>query len=125
MGKRLVLVAGVLSCWIGAATGQVTTPPVTIQGLVIDVPNYVESGRKPGLHDRKSNLEMNVKAGDPIGILERGTGRIYLVTMDQKDSSVVISLQQFLGTNVMAKGKIYKRGGVQLFVLTDISKLAG
>jgi hypothetical protein len=104
---------------------QVVTTPVTIQGVMIDVPTYVESGQKAGIGDRKTIPVMSLKAGDPIGILEKGTGRIYLVTMDQKDTSAVVALEQFLGVNVRAKGRIYKRGGVQLFVLSDIVKSGG
>jgi hypothetical protein len=95
---------------------------VTIYGEVVDIASYVAYGMKPNNPDRRAVAEASAKGGNPLGIVERGTGKIYMVTMSQGNSSANDKLKDYFGLRVFAKGKLYKRGGVLLFMLNDIGK---
>ncbi len=101
---------------------QTQKKATTIYGEVIDVINYVANGMKPDNPDRKALAEANAKAGYPLGILEKGTGKIYIVAMQQRDVSAVQTLVPYFGLKIFAVGKVYKKGGLMLFVLSDIGK---
>src|SRR5512140_3227488 len=76
----------------------------TIYGEVIDVVNYVANGMKPDTPDRKALAEASAKAGYPLGILEKGTGKIYIVAMQQRDISAVQTLAPYFGLKIFAVG---------------------
>ncbi len=102
--------------------GQSKKKQTTIYGEVVDVVNYVANGMKPDNADRKALAEANAKAGYPLGILEKGTGKIYIVAMQQRDVSAAGTLVPYFGLKIFAVGRVYKKGGVQLFMLSDIGK---
>jgi hypothetical protein len=92
---------------------------VTILGEVVDVVSYVSSGP-----DRRAVAEANAKAGYPIGILERGTGRIYLVKLQSPTENPAGKLFDYAGVKIFAKGAVTVRGGILLMTLSDIGKSA-
>ena len=102
--------------------GQSSKNQVTMYGEVIDIVSYVANGMKPDNADRKAVAEASAKAGNPLGILERGTNKVYVVTMNQPNTSAISTLQPYFGLRIFALGKVYKRGGIQLFMLSDIGK---
>jgi hypothetical protein len=97
---------------------------VTILGEVVDVVSYVSSGMKPNSPDRRAVAEANAKAGYPIGILERGTGRIYLVKLQSPTENPAGKLFDYAGVKIFAKGAVTVRGGILLMTLSDIGKSA-
>jgi hypothetical protein len=113
-----------LLCTLGVslAFAQGQKKQTTIYGEVIDVVNYMANGMKPDNPDRKALAESSAKAGYPLGILEKGTGKIYLVAMQQRDISAVQTLVPYFGLKIFAVGQVYKKGGLQLFLLSDIGK---
>ncbi len=115
----LVAVAFLLSATVSAQTVKKQS---TITGEVIDIVSYMSSGMKPNNEDRKAVAEASVKAGNPLGILEKGTGKIYIIAMQQTGTSPAETLRPYFGLKIFATGKIYKKGGLQLFLLTDIGK---
>lgn len=123
MRNFFVIVVCLLLC-VASSFGQVTTKLSTIQGIVIDIGSYVQYGMKPDTEDRKGIAEASAKAGNPLGILEQKTGKVYIVTMNQQNTGPNTTLQPYLGIKIFAKGKVYKRGSVQIFLLSDIGKSA-
>jgi len=107
---------------VSAAFSQSPKKETTIYGEVIDVVSYVTNSMKPDNPDRKALSESSAKAGNPLGILERGTGKIYMVAMNQQGASAVQTLAPYFGLKIFAVGRVYKKGGVQLFMLNDIGK---
>ena len=116
---------GVLStCVLFVVTtfGQVTKKESTIIGEVVDIKSYVAFGMKADNADRKAVAEASMKGGNPLGILEKSTGKIYVVVMAQQSENANQKLKDYLGVRVYAKGIVHKKGSIQLLVLSDIGK---
>jgi len=107
---------------VSVAFSQTSKKQTTIIGEVVDVVNYVVNGMKPNNADRKALVEASAKAGSPLGILERKTGKIYVVAMGQQGASALETLTPYFGLKIFATGKVYKKGGIMLFMLSDIGK---
>ncbi len=112
----------VVALWAITADAQTAKKEVTVYGEVVDIANYVRFGTKPDNPDRIAIAENSVKNGNPLGILERDTKKIYVVTSSQGNTSANDRLKQFFGLKIFAKGVVYKRGGVSLFIMTDVGK---
>ncbi len=121
MNKILLALPFLVLCNAGVHT-QTTKKEVTLHGEVVDIANYVRFGTKPDDPDRIAIAETSMKTGNPLGILERSTGKIYLVTSSQANTRANEKLRQFFGQRVFAKGVMYHRGGVSLFIMNDIGK---
>ena len=111
-----------LALMVSSLGAQTPKKQTTIFGEVIDVVSYVSSGMKPDNADRKAVAEANIRAGNPLGILERKTGTIYIVAMAQAGTSAAETLRPYFGYRVFAQGRIFRKGGLQLFLLSDIGK---
>lgn len=110
----LLIVLGTVAC------GQAKN--VTIVGEVVDVVSYLTTGLKADSPDGKEVLEASVAKGNPLGILESKTGKVYLVTMKQAQTGANETLKQWIGMKVAAKGDVYRKGSTQLLVLSVIGK---
>lgn len=117
LSALLCLVLVVSTSW-----GQSKVKLTTVQGAVVDIASYVQYGMKPDTPDRKGIAEASAKAGNPLGILEKKTGRVYVVVMGPQSSSANTTLLPYLGLNIFAKGKVFKRGSMYIIVLSDIGK---
>ena len=115
----LVLIAA-FAVTLGNA--QTAKKPSKIVGEVIDVVTYVTNGMKPNNADRKALAESNAKVGNPLGILEKGTGKIYIIGKGQQGEDMVARLVPYFGLKIFAVGKVFKRGGINLLMLSDIGK---
>lgn len=121
MNRALALLT--LSVFVASvAFTQASKKQTTIYGEVVDVVNYVANGMKPDNPDRKALAESSAKAGNPLGILEKGTKKVYVVAMNLQGTSAVETLTPYFGIKIFAVGRVYKKGGVQLFMLSDIGK---
>lgn len=94
----------------------------TVIGEVIDLVSYATSGVRSTSPSGKEIIEGNARGGNPIGILEKGTGDIYILTMKQANTSAIGAVLPFVGMNIAVKGDIYRKGGQQLLVMTTIGK---
>jgi hypothetical protein len=95
---------------------------VTVTGEVIDIIHYAATGARASTPEGREVIESGAKRGDPLGILESGTGDVYLVTMKQANTPAGATLLPFLGMKVTAKGDVYRKGGQQLLVLSVVGK---
>ena len=111
---------------VGAAlffsTGSAQTKNVTIIGEVIDVVSYMTSGTKADSPEGVEILRASAAGGNPLGILEAESGKVYLVTMKQANTSAKETLLQYVGQRIAAKGDVYKKGGSSILVMTVIGK---
>lgn len=95
---------------------------VTIMGEVIDLVSYATSGTLGSTPNGKEIITANAKGGNPLGILEKGTGEVYIVTMKQANTPANTTLLPFVGLQITAKGDVYRKGGQRLLVMTTIGK---
>jgi hypothetical protein len=107
---------------VSSTVGQTKKKQTTVFGEVVDIVSYVSTGMKPDNADRRAVAERNVKGGNPLGILERGTGKIYLVTMQSPTEDVNTKMLGYCGVQIFAKGRVLRRGGIQLLLVSDIGK---
>ncbi len=112
----------IVSAVILTLTGSAQTRNATIIGEVIDVVSYMTSGAKADSPEGLEILKASANGGNPLGILEAKTGKIYLVTMKQANTSAKETLLQYVGQKVAAKGNVYKKGGSSVLVMTVIGK---
>jgi len=119
MKSSLVFVACLLV--VAVAFGQTTKKESTIIGEVVDIKSYVAFGMKADNPDRKGMAEASMSTGNPLGILEKKTGKIYIVAMAANENANA-KLKDYLGLRVYAKGLVYRRGGIQLIMMSDIGK---
>jgi len=121
MEKRLlVLLLIILFASLNSMVAQ--TGEVTITGEIVDLVSYMASGVKP---DSPQNLEIiqgSARGGNPLGILEDGSGRLYVVTMKQANTGSNQTLLPWLGSRITAKGKVYSKGSTSVLVVTTIGK---
>ncbi|MFN0159474.1 MAG: hypothetical protein ACKVRP_15540 [Bacteroidota bacterium] len=94
----------------------------TIVGEVIDVVSYATSGVQGNSPTGKEIIETGARGGNPLGVLEKGTGEVYIVTMKQANTPANTALLPFVGMNIAVKGDIYRKGGQQLLVMTTVGK---
>jgi len=104
------------------AAKPATEKGVTIKGEVIDLVSYATSGTLGSTPNGKEIITANAKGGNPLGILEKGTGEVYIVTMKQANTPANTMLLPFVGIQITAKGDVYRKGGQRLLVMTTIGK---
>ncbi len=122
MTKSIATFVTFLLIITATAFGQKVKKESTIIGEVIDIKTYIAFGMKADNPDRKAAAEASMNAGNPLGILEKGTGKIYLVTSVQQNENVNAKLRDYLGLRVYTKGVVYRKAGLQLIVMSDIGR---
>jgi hypothetical protein len=94
----------------------------TVVGEVVDIVSYITSGTKPTSPEGKEILDASARGGNPLGILEAGTGKLYVVTMKQPNTSATSALLPFVGIKVAASGDVYQKGECSVLVMTVVGK---
>ena len=95
---------------------------VMVVGEVIDLVSYATSGTLGSTPAGKEIITTSAQGGNPLGILEKSTGEVYIVTMKQANTSANAALLPFVGMQITAKGDIYRKGGQQLLVMNTVGK---
>ena len=117
MRKTAILVLLFLFLGINSAFSQEVK---TIKGEVIDASCYVIEGARGQEH--KDCAIACINAGEPAGILDEQTGKIYIVVTDDH-SGPAAKILPYVAKTVEAKGKVYERGGVSAIVIEDIQEI--
>lgn len=110
----LIVVAG-LAVYT-AASAQVIK---TIRGEVIDVSCYVIEGARGDEH--KSCALACLRAGEPAGILEEGTGKIYII-ITEDHTNPAKKVLPYVAKVVEVTGTINERGGINTIDIQDINE---
>ncbi|MFN0159473.1 MAG: hypothetical protein ACKVRP_15535 [Bacteroidota bacterium] len=120
MNSRMIMLCGLLLLTSTMLSAQ--TKNATVFGEVVDIASYMTSGTRASSPEGKEMIEASARGGNPLGILEENTGKIYLVTMKQAGLGANTSLLPWVGMKVAAKGDVYKKGSCQVLVLNVIGK---
>ena len=111
----------VLLCFCLAATAT-AADDVTVKGEVVDLVSYMVSGTRANSPQGIEIVKASAEGGNPLGILEDGTGRLYVVTMKQANTAANATLSPYIGSRITAKGQLYTKGGTRVLILTTIGK---
>lgn len=102
-------------------SGRAFAEEKTIKGEVIDVSCYAAEGAKGDAH--KDCAIACIKAGQPAGILEDGTGKVYIAAKeDDHMKNPGTELLPFVAKMVEIKGKVNERGGVATIDVKEIKE---
>src|SRR5512139_205049 len=91
---------------------------VTVKGEVIDTYCYALMGAKGESH-RQCAIDC-VKAGIPAGLLEEGTGKIYVLLPNKDKSPLPKAVIDKMGQKVAITGKVYISGGSQFLTVESV-----
>ena len=108
----LLLVLGGLSQVYAQAKTQ------TIKGEVIDTYCYALMGAKGESH-RQCAIDC-VKAGIPAGLLEEGTGKVYVLLPNKDKSGLPKGVIEKLGRTASITGRVFTTGGSNFLTVESI-----
>lgn len=104
--------------------GRAFAEEKTVKGEVIDVSCYVAEGAKGESH--KDCAVACIKAGQPAGILEEGTGKVYVAAKeDDHMTNPGMQLVPYAAKMVEVKGVVHERGGVAIIDVREIKEIGG
>ena len=96
----------------------------TIRGEVIDVSCYVSHEARGEAH--KDCAVACMKAGQPAGILEESTGKMYVAVKEEDHlTNPNIELIPYAAKMVEVKGIVNERGGVATIDIKEIKEISG
>jgi hypothetical protein len=114
------LVMLLLIGWTGSTNAQ--QKKATIHGQLVDVISYVKEGVMPTSPARKEIAMENLRKGSALGILEKGTKKLYLLAPAPTDTAFVKTVSAYSNVQTFVKGMLYKRAGMNVLVVEDIGK---
>ena len=91
---------------------------VTVRGEVIDTYCYSLMGAKGESH-RQCAIDC-VKAGIPAGLLEEGTGKVFVLLPDKDKSGLPNGVIDRMGRVASITGKVYTAGGSNFLTVESI-----
>jgi hypothetical protein len=92
--------------------------PVKVTGEIIDTYCFVIMGAKGESH-RQCAIDC-VKAGIPAGLLEEGTGKVYVLLPNKDKSPLPTAVIDKMAKKVTITGKVYTSGGSQFLTIESI-----
>ena len=102
--------------------GRAFAEEKTIKGEVIDVSCYAAEGDKGDAH--KECAIACIKAGQPAGILEEGTGKVYVAVKEEEHmKNPGTELLPYVAKMVEVKGSVNERGGVAIIDVKEIKEI--
>jgi len=99
------------------------TQTKAIRGEVIDVECYVSHGAKGESH--KQCAIACIKGGQPAGILEENTGKIYLVVTEDHTTHPSEKIMPFIARMVEVDGTVKERAGMSIIDIKSIKEIGG
>ena len=91
---------------------------MTVKGEVIDTYCYALMGAKGESH-RQCAIDC-VKAGIPAGLLEEGTGKVYVLLPSKDKTGLPKGVMDKMGRMASITGKVYTSGGSQFLTVESI-----
>jgi len=110
VGLSLLMVLGIFT--------SVYAQSVTVKGEVIDTYCYALMGAKGESH-RQCAVDC-VKAGIPAGLLEEGTGKVYILLPNKDKAGLPKGVIDKLGRMATITGKAYTTGGSNFLTVESI-----
>ena len=97
---------------------QVYAQSVTVKGEVIDTFCYALMGAKGESH-RQCAIDC-VKAGIPAGLLEEGTGKVYVLLPNKDKSGLPKGVMDKMGRVASITGRVFTTGGSNFLTVESI-----
>jgi len=117
--KKTFLFAGVVSLLLVlGGLSQVYAQSVTVRGEVIDTYCYALMGAKGESH-RQCAIDC-VKAGIPAGLLEEGTGKVYVLLPNKDKAGLPKGVIDKMGRTASITGKVFTSGGSNFLTVESI-----
>ena len=91
---------------------------MTVKGEVIDTYCYALMGAKGESH-RQCAIDC-VKAGIPAGLLEEGTGKVYVLLPSKDKTGLPKGVMDKMGRMASITGKVFTSGGSQFLTVESI-----
>jgi hypothetical protein len=91
---------------------------VTVKGELIDTYCYVLMGAKGESH-RQCAIDC-IKAGIPAGLLEEGTGKVYVLLPNKDKTGLPKGVIDKMGRTASITGKVYTSGGSNFLTVESI-----
>ncbi len=91
---------------------------VTVKGEVIDTYCYALMGAKGESH-RQCAIDC-IKAGIPAGLLEEGTGKVYVLLPNKDKTGLPKGVVDKMGRMASVTGKAYTTGGSNFLTIESI-----
>ncbi|MGA7577562.1 MAG: hypothetical protein ACLQUW_15710 [Desulfobaccales bacterium] len=111
--RKMVVVCLALALVFGfaAAAGAQKAAPekVTVTGEVIDLYCYTTAGER-GMGHRACAIDC-AKHGIPVGLLEKGTDKVYILLPDKKATPIPAGVINKAGEDITITGEKYLVGG--------------
>ena len=106
---------------IAAAAGFLLAPAAfaetkTVMGEVVGLNCYMASGGKPDAECTKATLQ----AGEPAGIVEQGTGELYIVVSTDNSTNAAMALAPNSAQCVEVKGEVREREGIRTITVAQL-----
>ena len=108
----------VLAFLIVVANFATAAESVSITGEVIDTFCYAAMGAKGESH-RQCGIEC-VRKGIPAGLLQEGTGKVYVLLPGQDNSPLPKAVIDAMAHKVTITGKVYSVGGSQFLTVESV-----
>ena len=116
MRKRMIL--GVLVGLLMVVGSVYAAESVKIKGEIIDTYCYGLMGAKGESH-RQCAIDC-IKAGIPAGLLEDGTGKIYVLLPNKDKTGLPKEVMDKIARVVTITGKVYAKGGSQFLTVEKV-----
>ena len=119
--RKMVLFAGLVALLLvlgGLSQVYAQAKTVTVKGEVIDTYCYALMGAKGESH-RQCAIDC-VKAGIPAGLLEEGTGKVYVLLPNKDKAGLPQGVIDKLGRMASITGKVYTSGGSNFLTVESI-----
>ncbi len=119
--QKMALFAGLTALLLvlgGLSQVYAQAKTVTVKGEVIDTYCYALMGAKGESH-RQCAIDC-IKAGIPAGLLEEGTGKVYVLLPNKDKAGLPKGVIDKLGRMASITGKVYTSGGSNFLTVESI-----
>jgi hypothetical protein len=118
--RRMMVLSGLVSLFLvlGFFAQVYAAETMMVKGEVIDTYCYALMGAKGESH-RQCAIDC-VKAGIPAGLLEEGTGKVYVLLPNKDKTGLPKGVMDKMGRMATITGKVYVSGGSQFLTVESI-----
>jgi hypothetical protein len=118
--KKMIILSGLVSLFLvlGFFVQVYAAETVTVKGELIDTYCYALMGAKGESH-RQCAIDC-VKAGIPAGLLEEGTGKVFVLLPNKDKSGLPKGVIDKMGRMASITGKVYTSGGSNFLTVESI-----
>jgi len=120
LNRKKAILSGLVSLLLvlGFFTQIYAAEAVTVKGEVIDTYCYALMGAKGESH-RQCAIDC-IKAGIPAGLLEEGTGKVYVLLPNKDKGGLPKGVIDKMGRMASVTGKAYTSGGSNFLTVESI-----